>query len=196
MRHVSYAYPLPLAEQTPQIPLAGSSVLVCTTFVAQISSHLRTPGIRSRSISYSKNDAEGTNSENNERVHVEGKLALSMSLTYAGNTLYLNDLVVGTLSCRGEERNQLSPGCQLVVLSEGKVDRFVDPTIFPWPHPGNGGRSRRDYFNATGNGKEVCFYNVMLVEWENDIAYRKGIGAVEKTALDSVGAEWKTFKLG
>jgi hypothetical protein len=127
---------------------------------------------------------------------VDEKPGLSRSLTYAGNTLYIDDLVVGTLICGREERNQLSPGCQLIVLSEGKVDSGVDPTMFSWPHPGSGGRSRGDYFNATRKGKETCFYNVMLIEWENDVAYRKGIGAVEKTALYSVETEWKTFKLG
>jgi hypothetical protein len=40
------------------------------------------------------------------------------------------------------------------------------------------------------------FYNVMWLEWEGDIAYRKALGVVGKKDWDALGAEVTTIKLG
>jgi hypothetical protein len=42
----------------------------------------------------------------------------------------------------------------------------------------------------------VLFYNVLWIEREDEIAYRKGVGAVRKEAWDSLSAATVTFKLG
>jgi len=44
--------------------------------------------------------------------------------------------------------------------------------------------------------RERKFYNVMCVGWEGDVAYRRGIGLVQKDAWDCLGTESVTFKLG
>jgi hypothetical protein len=43
---------------------------------------------------------------------------------------------------------------------------------------------------------ERKFYNVMCIGWEGDVAYRRGLGLVQKAAWDALGAKSMTFKLG
>ncbi|KAE8366547.1 hypothetical protein BDV27DRAFT_155823 [Aspergillus caelatus] len=38
----------------------------------------------------------------------------------------------------------------------------------------------------------VCFYNVMLVEYHGDIAYRQGIGLVHKDAVHAINHSWES----
>ncbi|KAE8167929.1 heterokaryon incompatibility protein-domain-containing protein [Aspergillus tamarii] len=38
----------------------------------------------------------------------------------------------------------------------------------------------------------VCFYNVMLVEYHGDIAYRQGIGRVHKDAVHAINHSWES----
>jgi hypothetical protein len=53
----------------------------------------------------------------------------------------------------------------------------------------------RDFLGVRGS--ILCqFYNIMCIEWEEDVAYNKGIGLVQKPAWDALGAETITFKLG
>jgi hypothetical protein len=36
----------------------------------------------------------------------------------------------------------------------------------------------------------------MCIGWEGDVAYRRGLGLVQKAAWDALGAKSMTFKLG
>jgi hypothetical protein len=48
-------------------------------------------------------------------------------------------------------------------------------------------------------GKEMPalrFYNVMWIGWDGDVAYRKGLGKVGKTAWDALGAAIIDITLG
>ena len=48
-----------------------------------------------------------------------------------------------------------------------------------------------------GSGEDrVSFYNVLWIEWEEDIAYRNGVGHVNKAAWDALDAKVVIFKFG
>jgi hypothetical protein len=77
------------------------------------------------------------------------------------------------------ERENLS--CDLVAISEVEVlDEDNDAGL------------------KTGESSEedrVSFYNVLWIEWEEDIAYRNGVGQVIKAAWDALDAKVVRFKL-
>ncbi len=45
-------------------------------------------------------------------------------------------------------------------------------------------------------GNKYEFYNVLWVEWEEGIAYRKGCGRVMKSAWEAQNLEWIDLTLG
>jgi hypothetical protein len=72
--------------------------------------------------------------------------------------------------------------CELAAISEAELlDRDNEAGI--------------EIGEAVGEGR-VFFYNVLWIEWVEDVAYRKGVGRVSKGAWDASKAEVITFKLG
>ncbi|KAF3037172.1 hypothetical protein E8E11_004716 [Didymella keratinophila] len=80
----------------------------------------------------------------------------------------------------------------LIAISEAEVE-----------HPN---RMARWFYNQCGRSVEhawqvhntlmLRFYNILWVQWENGIAYRKVLGMMSKSTFDSLGPELCTFKLG
>jgi len=46
------------------------------------------------------------------------------------------------------------------------------------------------------NKERYDFYNVLWIEWEDGIAFRKGIGRVEKSIWEAQPLEWIDVTLG
>jgi hypothetical protein len=102
-----------------------------------------------------------------------------------GVALLLQDVVVGQLLVHCEQdmcQAREDSSCELVAISEAKVQK-EDRYIFGC-HP------------AHNKPRGYSYYNVLWIHWENGIAYRKGVGAVDKDTWDSLRAEVRTFKLG
>jgi hypothetical protein len=99
--------------------------------------------------------------------------------------LLLEDIVVGRLflHCKKDMfQTREASSCELVAISEARIES-LDEIYYP------------DHF-AYGKPLGYSYYNVLWIHWEDRIAYRTGIGAVDKEAWDSLGAEVRTFKLG
>jgi hypothetical protein len=105
-------------------------------------------------------------------------------------SLALKDVVVGNLSVHNiydEDGSwaQKESACELVALSEAQVQNTAMPPLSMYhDHP------------AHKKPQGYSYYNVLWVHWVDGIAYRKGVGVVEKEAWDSIGAQVRTFKLG
>jgi hypothetical protein len=56
--------------------------------------------------------------------------------------------------------------------------------------------NERDGKDANFKNRQYTYYNIMCIGWEGDIAYRRGLGMVEKRAWLGLGAKYITFKLG
>jgi hypothetical protein len=118
--------------------------------------------------------------------------------------ILLKNIIVGVLTANKEHEEMSQTGeqlpCKLVAISEVETEVTSEAQTrlnfsFPRNHPG---RDRRRDGSSTDpqTVQRAKFYNVLWLHWENDVAYRKGIGAVDKEAWDSIGAEVRTFKLG
>jgi hypothetical protein len=105
-------------------------------------------------------------------------------------SLVLADVVVGLLNIHsiydGDiSQTRIRSSCELVAISEAEVqNKDLSRSWFGYDHLAY--RKRKGY----------SYYNVLRIHWEAGIAYRKGIGQVEKEAWDSIGAQVRTFKLG
>jgi hypothetical protein len=68
---------------------------------------------------------------------------------------------------------QTSSTCELIAISRGyaKEMEYWDTTPLP---------PRGYHWREESKGVRYEFYNVLWIEWEDGIAYRKGIGHVEK----------------
>jgi hypothetical protein len=99
--------------------------------------------------------------------------------------LLLEDVVVGrlVLHCKKDMfQTREASSCELVAISEARIES-LDEIYYS------------EHF-AYGKPLGYSYYNVLWIHWEDRIAYRTGIGAVDKEAWDSLGAEVRTFKLG
>jgi hypothetical protein len=98
---------------------------------------------------------------------------------------YVGDLIVHNIYEVCMRHTLEHSSCELIAISEVEVhnaasaDFVLNPRHFAYELPDG-----------------CSYYNVLWIHWENGIAYRKGIGAVNKDAWDSLGAEVRTFKLG
>ncbi|KAF4627891.1 hypothetical protein G7Y89_g10261 [Cudoniella acicularis] len=77
---------------------------------------------------------------------------------------------------------------ELVAISQGYAYNSVlssEDTLLEWAHP------------ERPKGTETYqFYNVLCIEWEDSIAYRRGIGRVFKDAWERQELEWIDLMLG
>ena len=93
-------------------------------------------------------------------------------------------------------RTEVQFDCNLVALSEAIVSDLLKAHEYTGHilagHPGRSDNWRY----GSDTPEEVRFYNVMWIEWENGTAYRKGVGAVQKEAWESLRSEIMSFKLG
>jgi hypothetical protein len=118
-------------------------------------------------------------------------------------TILLENIIVGLLIANKKHQEMSQTGerlpCELVAISEAEIEVTSEqPCLnysFPRYHPGYGRRSDGRSTDSQ-TAQHAAYYNVLWIHWENDVAYRKGIGAVDKEAWDSIGAEVRTFKLG
>jgi hypothetical protein len=77
---------------------------------------------------------------------------------------------------------------ELIAISRGFVfseNKVMISELLEWDHP-----ERPKSFEI------YEFYNVLWIEWEDEIAYRKGIGRVEKHMWESQPQEWIDVTLG
>jgi len=78
--------------------------------------------------------------------------------------------------------------CELVAISKGyTVETYVPESIQLYEFMIEGGPQK---------GQRYDFYNVLWVEWEDGIAYRKAIGRIEKNMWESANLEWIDLLLG
>jgi len=119
-------------------------------------------------------------------------------------TLKVNGISVGITTIDQTSRDPSSgygseQHCELVAISEALMpvrSRVAKHHNHLLPgHPGYVERENTASSN-TENDKQVRFYNVLRIEWKNGVAYRKGVGAIEKEAWDSLQSKVTTFKLG
>ena len=80
--------------------------------------------------------------------------------------------------------------CELIAISIGYVNsenwrQAVVPELPEYCHKERPKASER-----------YEFYNVLCIEWENCIAYRKGVGRVEKYIWEAQPLEWINITLG
>lgn len=80
-----------------------------------------------------------------------------------------------------------SRACELVAISETKLAR----SHCKWMDKGDSADDPAD--ESAGL---VSVYNVLWIEWEEGIAYRKDIGMVSKKAWDALKPEVRTFQFG
>jgi hypothetical protein len=101
---------------------------------------------------------------------------------------------VGTLSPQDEIECELFSNsgdklvCELVEISRGYAyEKDVVVGMCEWDH------SERP---KSPDGEKYEFVNVLWVEWEDGIAYRKGVGRVMKSAWEAQELEWIDLVLG
>lgn len=82
--------------------------------------------------------------------------------------------------------------CHLIAISEAEVDH---PSRLARWYYDQCGKTVKDAWDVH-NTLTSCFYNILWVQWENGIAYRKALGMMSKSAFDSLGPELCTFRLG
>jgi hypothetical protein len=142
--------------------------------------------------------ALGTNTSMSASTHTSLYLICTapiamLSLCEPGDedvSLALQGVAVGNLSVHNvydEDGSwaQKDSACELIALSESQVQNTDMWNVALYPnHP------------AHNKPQGYSYYNVLWVHWVDGIAYRKGVGAVDKEAWDSIGAEVRTFKLG
>jgi hypothetical protein len=79
--------------------------------------------------------------------------------------------------------------CELVAISRGYAcDEYSGWGLEEW--------HLEERPKAAGKGSKFEFYNVLWVEWEEGIAYRKGVGRVEKAVWEAQELEWIDLILG
>ena len=82
------------------------------------------------------------------------------------------------------------PHCELVVISRAYA---YEGYVVDWEMEE---QSHEERLRAGGKGSKYEFYNVLWIEWEQGIAYRKGVGRVEKAAWEAQELEWIDLVLG
>jgi hypothetical protein len=89
--------------------------------------------------------------------------------------------------------------CELIAISEAEVldeEAFSAYAAAPsamWDVSTASSTYQQDKYKGKRN---LHFYNVLWIEWENDIAYRKALGTVMKSHWDALEAETITFRFG
>lgn len=79
--------------------------------------------------------------------------------------------------------------CELVAISRGYAyEGKYTPGMEEW--------DLEERPKAGGNGSKYEWYNVLWVEWEEGIAYRKGVGRIEKAMWEAQELEWIDLMLG
>lgn len=165
-----YGFPLPTGDHLPA-PRSISPVLLCTAPRARVS--LRIPG--------SLSDSEKSTATLMHKNKVIGLLVLPDDGVTAMET---------TITC------------ELVAISEAEVLNENAVSIYE----ARFGTAGDDDESSETKGKRVKdmmkvnkgynFFNVLWIEWEGDIAYRKALGTVGKIEWDALNAETITFKFG
>lgn len=130
-----------------------------------------------------------------------GDIVKHSQMDPATTVLKLQGVEVGMLTVDepridDSSRTEVQFGCNLVALSEAIVSDLLKAHEYTGHilagHPGRSDNWRY----GSDTPEEVRFYNVMWIEWENGTAYRKGVGAVQKEAWESLRSEIMSFKLG
>ena len=78
---------------------------------------------------------------------------------------------------------------ELVAVSEGffynaQMGNYLDSTL------------EEDHPERPRETAKYEFYNVLCVEWEDGVAYRKGVGRVHKEAWERQDVEWIDLMMG
>ncbi|KAF2822247.1 HET-domain-containing protein [Ophiobolus disseminans] len=190
-----YSYPLPIATALSRDnELDTSSTLVCTAPVAKID----------------RGDIERTTPESPATVTLllKGSTIGMVTIDDPENEKLTLRLFIANSPqpCRSKcehvpmcTRWTDRTHCVLVAISEAVVPDRSNTALYhgalPLRHPGRG-KVGIDIDASVGNGKKISFYNVLWIEWKDEVAYRRGVGAVDKEAWDSLQAEVRTFRLG
>ncbi|KAJ8116615.1 hypothetical protein OPT61_g1986 [Boeremia exigua] len=101
------------------------------------------------------------------------------SLIFSGSVNSLSDVVAGA-------------ECQLVAISEAEVKHPNWMARWYWSQCG---RNVKDAWNVY-NALSPHFYNVLWIQWEEGIAYRKALGMMSKQRFDALRPNMHSFRLG
>lgn len=163
-----YAFPLPCIDiSIPPNPTPSSAILICTAPRATVQIDTVIPEEPGGRPSYAE--------------------------------LVSGNKIIGAVVVNIEDNLGLYTGapCELIVLSEAEVvlpDAMEELALADFVYAEL--EKQDQEFAESRDERKWDYYNVMWIEWEGDVAYRKGLGMVNKRAWDVMGAETITFKLG
>ena len=83
--------------------------------------------------------------------------------------------------------------CQLIALSEAEI--AVKERLNSWFYKNLSGDLDR-FSSPECIDEGGSYYNVLWIDWKDDVAYRKALGFISKKEFDALGAEVTTIQLG
>lgn len=100
-------------------------------------------------------------------------------LIFSGAIDSLSDVVAGAV-------------CQLIAISEAEVQHPNWMSIWYWSQSGE---NVKDAWNVSST-LSSHFYNLLWIQWEDGVAYRKALGMMSKQHFDTLRPRTHSFRLG
>ncbi|KAJ4299950.1 hypothetical protein N0V90_005198 [Kalmusia sp. IMI 367209] len=173
-----FAFPLPTKDQFEQSPrILSSSILLCTAPIATLS-------LSSAMISPSQETLAQLRHDTQPTVF----------------SLMHHNASIGSLVVHSSAEFEALAGrsCRLIAISEGELvdfNRAYEHPLLAYYFVSQGWHDE-EVFNSLPDLEDRRFYNVLWIEHEDGLAYRKGLGMVSKRHWDALGAKVETVKLG
>jgi hypothetical protein len=169
-----HAYPLPSVHQLQQnITELSPSVLLCT---APVATAFRGPLLHAPLVDES----------NSTRPWI-------FSLMYHG-------IIIGSLVIHEDDDSETKEGrpCELIAISDGELNDIKRACEHPFLsyYLASQGHLFDNVIALPPGHEDRSFYNVLWIERENGVAYRKGLGMVSKRHWSAVDAQMETITLG
>lgn len=170
-------YPIPLCDSDQPVAQKYHSLLSCRTrktSLFRLAGKLSTTNVSFRSISLSVRDAQG---------NWVGVLQPNEALQPREEVFLQEPNLQVSLSFRVHVK------CELVAISRG------------YAYEGAPRLSAMDEWEAeerprTTQGAKYEYYNVLWVEWKEEIAYRRGVGRIMRAAWEAQKLEWVDLIMG
>jgi hypothetical protein len=109
-------------------------------------------------------------------------------------------VIIGSLVIHENHDLETKEGrsCELIAISEGELNdtkRACEHPLLAY-YFASQGRLDNDVITSPLRHEDCSFYNVLQIEQEHGVAYRKGLGMVSKRHWGAVGAQMETITLG
>jgi hypothetical protein len=188
-----YSYPLPTVHHVQQLPFY-SPILLCTAPRAVVRLNFAYRWFRVKAATLIHNGKIIGSVALQEPVRnpgpagtpceiialSEGRLIDDISANNETYGVWIMDVLTTCLMAQQGETVESFPDDINPTLLVNRWNRVMGP------NPSDGHET----------SLERKFYNVMCIGWDGDVAYRRGLGLVQKAAWDALGAKSMTFKLG